>query len=192
MPIVSRTLTLLANREDRGPGVKRWRVDATDARGRIWVHGPFFGTQAAGEVVRDAVAFDLAEQDKAELLEWVHARNTVAAFDYTGRDITEAQGEEHVFQWFAESPGAEAITVAWWLDSINTGTFNNILGRVGYTGDQGDSITSRFTSMVTVDPWYDLTIKAPRWQMCTVIRRWGPGWTTARHGSTPTRCSRPP
>ena len=161
MPIVSRTITLLANREDIGPGTKRWRVDGVDARGRIWVHGPFNGTQTEAEVIRDAVVWDLAEVDKGELLEWVQARNTVAALDYTDRDIVQADGEEHVFQWFSESLGAEAITVAWWLDDINTGTFNKILARVGFTGDQGDTITSRFSSMVTVEPWYDLIVEAP-------------------------------
>ncbi len=161
MPIASRTLTLLANREDIGPGVKRWRVDGVDALGRIWVHGPFSGTQAEAETVRDGVVWNLAELDKAELLAWVQARNTVAAFDYTDRDIVLADGEEHVFQWFAESPGAEAITVAWWMNDINTGRFNKILARVGFTGDQGDNITSRFVNMVTVEPWYDFTVEAP-------------------------------
>ena len=161
MPIVSRALTALANREDIGPGVKTWRVNAVDALGRSWVHGPFKVTQAEGETIRDAVAFELAEADKAELLTWVQARNTVASFDYTNRDITEAQGEEHVFQWFAETPGADAITVAWWMEDINTGKFNNILARAGFTGDQGDTITSRFVSMVGVEPWYDFIVEAP-------------------------------
>ena len=161
MPIVSSTLTLLANREDIGPGVKRWRVDGVDALGRIWVHGPFNGTQAEAEVIRDAVVWDLAEVDKAELLTWVQARNTVAAFDYTDRDIVQDDGEEHVFQWFAESPGAEAITVAWWMDDINTGTFKAIRDRIGYSAAQGSDITSRFTFMISVEPWYDLTVEAP-------------------------------
>jgi hypothetical protein len=54
MPIISRTLTKLANRDDIGPGIKRWRVDGVDGRGAGWVHGPFFGTQAEAEVIRDA------------------------------------------------------------------------------------------------------------------------------------------
>ena len=112
MPIVSRTITLLANREDIGPGVKRWRVDGVDALGRIWVHGPFNGTQAEAEVIRDGVVWDLAEVDKTELLAWVQARNTVAAFDYTDRDVVQADGEEHVVRWLAEGLGAEAMTVA--------------------------------------------------------------------------------
>ncbi len=160
MPITSRTLTMLANREDIGPGVKRWRIDAVDALGRPWKHGSFSGTQTEGEAVRDSVVFDLAELDKRELLEWVQARNTVASFDYTNRDITEAQGEEHVFQWFMESLGAEAITVAWWFDSLNTGAFNAITTRMDIVEHRMD-ITSRFTFMVSVDPWYNLTIEVP-------------------------------
>ncbi len=158
MPITSRTLTELASREDIAPGFKRWRVDAVDAKGRRWVHGPFGGTLAEAEPIRDAVAFDLADLDKRELLEWVQARNTVADFDYTDRDIAEAQGEEHVFQWFMESPGAEAITVAWWLDSINTGRFNAITTRMNIVEHRAN-ITSRFTFMISVEPWYDFTIK---------------------------------
>ncbi len=161
MPITSRTLTMLANREDSGPGIKRWRVDGVDALGRIWVHGPFSGTQAEAEVIRDAVVWDLAELDLRDVLEWVQARNTVAAFDYTDRDITQAEAEEHVFKWFAESRGVDAITVAWWMDGINTGKFNSIRDRIGYTGDQGATITIRFSDMVVVEPTYDLTIEAP-------------------------------
>ncbi len=161
MAIVSRTITMLANREDIGPGIKRWRVNGVDALGRIWVHGPFSGTQAEADVIRDAVVWNLAEQDKAELLEWVQARNTVADFDYTDRDIVQADGEEYIFQWFAENLGAEAITVAWWMDGINTGKFNSIRDRIGYTGDQGATITIRLSDMVVVEPTYDLTIEAP-------------------------------
>ena len=96
-----------------------------------------------------------------ELLAWVQARNTVAAFDYTDRDIVQADGEEHVFQWFAGSPGTEAITVAWWMDDINTGKFNAIRDRIGYSGEAGANITSRFTFMVSVEPWYDAIEEAP-------------------------------
>ena len=158
MPTISRKITLLANREDIGPGVKRWRVDGVDALGRGWVHGPFNGTQAEAEVIRDAVVWDLAEVDKVELLTWVQEGNTVAAFDYTDRDITEEEGEEHIFKWFLESLGADAITVSWWLDDINTGKFNAITTRMNIVEHRSD-VTSRFTFMVSVEPWYDLTIK---------------------------------
>ena len=159
MPIISRTLTRLANRPDRGLGIKSWRIDAVDAVGRRWKHGSFLGTRAEGEAVRDTVVVDLAELDRRELLEWVQARNTVAAFDYTDSDITEEDGEDHVFKWFMESLGAEAITVAWWLDSLNTGAFNVITTRMNIV-EHRSAITSRFTFMVSVEPWYDLTIEA--------------------------------
>ena len=162
MPITSPlTLSQLANREDLGPGVKTWMIHAVDDRGRRWRHGTLKMTLAEAEVIRDAVVFNLAEQDNQELLEWVQARNTVADFDFTNRDITEDQGEEYIFQWFAEAEGAEAITVAWWMNDINTGKFNAVRDRIGYTGDQGADITSRFTFMVSVNPWYDLTVEAP-------------------------------
>jgi len=161
MPIVSRTLTKLANRDDIAPGWKRWRVEGVDAKGRNYVHGPFGGTQADAETIKDGVVWDLALTDNSELLEWVQDRKTVASFDYANRDITENDGEEYIFQWFAESLGVDAITVAWWMDSINTGKFNSIRDRIGYTGQQGADITSRFTFMVSVEPWYDFIVEAP-------------------------------
>ncbi len=161
MPILSRTLTKLANREDIGAGIKRWRVEGLDSRGRGWIYGSFLAIEADAEVIRSTVVWKLATADLDELLLWVQARNTVASFDYTNRDITEDEGEEFIFTWFAESPGNDAITVAWWMDDINTGTFNKIRDRIGYTGNQGADITSRFTFMVAVEPWYEFTVEAP-------------------------------
>jgi len=161
MPIVSRTLTKLANREDLVPGWKRWRVDGVDAKGRNYVHGPFGGTQADADAVLASVIWELTGADNADLLQWVQARNTVDSFDYTDRDITQADGEEYIYQWFAEAAGDDAMTVAWWMDDINTGKFNAIRDRIGYTGDQGADITSRFTFMVAVEPWYQFTVEAP-------------------------------
>ena len=164
MPIASRTLTLLATRDDLGVGVKTWRVTGANLLGRPWKYGSFKVTQAEAEVIRDAITAEslgLAETDLGELLAWVQGRNTVATFDFTDRDITKAEGEEHILKWFAESMGVEAITVAWWLDDINTGAFNRILSRVGYTGDEGAEITDRFSQLVVVEPFYDLTVKAP-------------------------------
>lgn len=158
MPIVSRVLKELATRSDLGPGVKTWRVDGEDARGRRWVKGPFKVTRAEAEAIRDATSWDLAEADKRELLKWVQAGNTVASFDITNRDITEEQGEEHIFRWFMESLGADAITVSWWLDDINTGKFNAITTRMNIV-EHRSNITSRFTFMVSVEPWYDFTIE---------------------------------
>ena len=139
-------------------------MDGTDSRGRPWKIAGFKVTEAEAEVIRDAITAEslgLAETDKQELLEWVQAQNTVASFHFTGADITEDEGEEHIFQWFAESEGSDAITVAWWMDDINAGKFNAIRDRIGYSGAQGADITSRFTFMVSVNPWYDLTVEAP-------------------------------
>jgi hypothetical protein len=161
MPIASKSLTKLANREDIGSGVKRWRVEGVDAKGRNYVHGPFSGTQAEADAILAGVTWELTAVDKSDLLAWVIDKNPVSTFDYTDRDITELQGEEYIFQWFAESSGDEAIKVAWWLDSLNTGAFNTIRDRIGYTGEQGANITSRFTFMMSVEPWYELTETAP-------------------------------
>ena len=163
MPIASRNLQLLGNRPDLGDGVKSWRVDGTDSRGRPWKHGTFKVTLAEAEVIRDAITAEslgLAETDKAELLEGVHALNTVASFDFTGADIIEEEGEDHIFKWFMESLGADAITVAWWMDDINTGKFNAITTRMNIV-EHRLSITSRFEFMVLVNPWYDLTVETP-------------------------------
>ncbi len=163
MAIVSRTLTPLAFRPDLGLGVKRWRVDAVDALGRRWVHGPFSGTQAEGEVIRDAWTPDLAELDKRELLEFVQigAPNTVAVFDYTDRNITEDEGEEHVYLTFATSKHEIALTLAWWLDTLNTGARNNIAGRIGFSGQQRGRVDQRYPPMVVVLPWLDAVEGAP-------------------------------
>ncbi len=161
MPITSTSLVKLANREDVGAGIKRWRVDGLDARGRRWVRGPFFAIEAEAEAIRSTVVWNLSEADFAELLVWVQSRQSVADFDFTNRDINEDEGEEFIFQTFAESPGDEAIKLAWWMDDINTGKFNQIRDRLGYTGTQGADITSRFTFMVSVEPWYDFIVEAP-------------------------------
>ncbi len=159
MAIVSRALTLLAN--SKGPGVKRWRVDAVDALGRIWVHGPLSGTQAEAEVIRDAVVWDLGELDRAELLTWVQAGNTVAAFDYTNRDLTEEEGEEHIYLTFATNDREIALTLAWWLDTLNTGARNNIAGRLDFSGQQRGRVDQRYPPMVVALPWLDAVEEAP-------------------------------
>ena len=159
MPVISRQLTKLANRDDIAPGMKKWRVDGVDAKGRGWKHGPFGPVDLVeAESIRDGVVWDLAGQDFSDLLEWVQALNTVATFDLTDRDITEDQGEEFITQWFAEALGQDAITVAWWLDGINTGLFNAITARIGYDGAQKSDITNRFTFLLVAEPWWDKTV----------------------------------
>ena len=161
MPIVSRTLEGVQNNRN---GTVFAAFLAVDDKGREWRRSRSrFADEAAATVASDAHNWtpQLISQDKQDLLVWVQALNDVADFDYTGRDTDEDAGEEFIFQWFAENLGDDAITVAWWMDDINTGKFNSIRDRIGYTGIQGADITSRFTFMVSVEPWYDLTIETP-------------------------------
>lgn len=160
MSIVSRSISS----QPSGGGTVLASFLAIDSLGREWRRSRArFADEAAAEAASDA--FDWTVQligaDQQELLEWVQALNTVADFDFSGRDIDEDAGEEFIFQWFAESEGSNAITVAWWMDDINTGQFNSIRDRIGYTGLQGADITSRFTFMVAVNPWYDFIVEAP-------------------------------
>ncbi len=152
---------MLANREDISPGWKRWRVDGVDARGRKYVHGPFGGTQSDADAVLVSVSWELSEQDKTELLEWVQKRNDVSSFDYTNRDITESDGEKYIFQWFAESQGDDAMTVAWWIKGLKVGAFNSLRDAIGYSTVQGSDIKSRAGLMDSLDPEYNLTVQAP-------------------------------
>jgi hypothetical protein len=161
MPIVSRVLTKLSNREDLGAGLKKWRVDAVDGRGRPWRHSAFLATQAQAEVVRDTVAFDLANQDKLELLQWVLDRNTVASFDLTGRDITEEQGEDFVMTTFAASPGEEAIPLAWWVESLGPPAFSTIRDRIGWSPAEGTLVQDRAIALLAAEPDFNTTITAP-------------------------------
>ncbi len=160
MSIVSRTLT---NRGVQVDGKVRVLERIIDSKGRRWdrVYKAVSEAQAITDMNARVLTEELADADRADLLQWVQARNTVADFDYTNRDIDQDAGEEHIFQHFAESQGAKAILVAWWMDDINTGKFNAIRDRIGYTGTQGADITSRFTFLVAVEPWYEFTVEAP-------------------------------
>ncbi len=159
MPILTRSLDYARRQRD---GRFRCRVSGLDAVGRNWVHGPFWADSLVdAEGIRDGVVWDLASEDNADLLVWVQVLNPVSTFDLTGRDITEDQGEEFIMRWFAEKPGEEAITVSWWLDGINTGTFNSIRDRLGLTGAQGSTITQRFTFLLAAEPWWDVVVKVP-------------------------------
>jgi hypothetical protein len=157
MPIISRTLTKLADREDLGVGIKTWRIDGLDAIGERWVYGPFNATQAEAEVLRDTVVWDLAGRDRNAVLEFVQqgAPNTVAAFDYTNRDIVEDDGEDFVYLTFATSGRDMALRLAWWLDTLTTGARNTIGGRVGADGAARGRIDQRYPPMVLVLPWLD-------------------------------------
>ncbi len=160
MPIVTRTLESV---QPTTGGVFA-NLLAVDALGREWRRSRSrFVDEVAAEVASDAHDWtpQLRAQDFRELLVWVQELNPVSTFDLTGRDITEDDGEEFIMKWFGESDGGDAITVAWWLDDINTGKFNSIRDRVGYTGVEGSTITQRFTFLLSAEPWWDVIVKAP-------------------------------
>lgn len=160
MPIVSRSLTKLANRDDVAPGMKKWRIEGVDARGRPWTHrlaNPMLLADA--EAIRDGVVWDLAALDFSNLLAWVQDRNTVADFDLTDRDITEDQGEEHIVTWFATNLGGEAITVAWWIEGLNPPSYTAIADRIGYTIQQRSDVQDRAIDLLAAEPRFDLLVE---------------------------------
>ncbi len=158
MPIVSRQLESV---QPSSGGVLASFL-AVDAKGREWRRSRSrFASETVAQTAADAHDWtpQLQDRDFADLLVWVQDRNTVATFDLTGRDITEDDGEEFIMVWFAGHEGDEAITVAWWLDSINTGQFNTIRDRVPFTGVQGSTITSKFTFLLAAEPWWNVIVE---------------------------------
>ncbi len=160
MPIISRTLDSI---QQTTGGIFAAFL-CVDSKGREWRRSRArFADEATAQIALDAHDWvpQLRNSDFRDLLVWVQALNQVADFDLTGRDITEDDGEEFIFQWFAERPGEDAITVAWWMDGINTGKFNSIRDRIGYSGAEGSTITQRFTFLLSAEPWWDVIVKAP-------------------------------
>jgi len=151
MSIVSRTLTKVG---DPPGAIKRWEIHGTDGKGRNYVNGPFWATQTEAETKRDTVQWDTAEADKLDALKWVQAGNLLTTFDLTGRDITLEEAEEYVFAWFAFMPGDAAISVVWWMEQFNTGEFNAIANRIGYSGVDRGEIALRVSFMFnTIGHW---------------------------------------
>ena len=159
MPIIqgSLTLTMLANREDMGAGIKRWRIDAVDAVGRRWKHGPFSGTQAAGEAVRDTVVFHTADQDRRDLLAHIGTRGSIETFDFAPRDIDGRQGEVAILLDFADMSGEQDIKIAWWIDALSDTDFNAIRRRAGFTTTQGARIRNRAAKLLVASQVLDQT-----------------------------------
>lgn len=91
MPIVTRNLVRLANREDLGAGVKRWRVDGIDHAGGNWVHGPFSGTRAEAEAIRDGCWTSAQLQDAEERrgIEFITAGGAPESFARGDLTLTE-------------------------------------------------------------------------------------------------------
>ncbi len=158
MPIVSRTLESI---QPTTGGVFASFL-AVDALGRPWRRSRArFTNEATAQAAADAHDWtpQLKDEDFTDLLVWVQDRNPVSTFVLTDRDITEDEGEEFIMVWFAGHEGNDAVTVAWWLDSITTGRFNSIRDRVPFTGVQGSTITSKFTFLLAAAPWWNVIVE---------------------------------
>ncbi len=158
MPIISRQLVQI--RPTTGGVFAEFL--AVDGKGQLWSRSRArFTSEAFAQADLDAYnwTLQLRDRDFNDLLVWVQERNTVATFDLTDRDITEDEGEEFIMVWFAGHGGNKAITVAWWLDSLNTGQFNTIRDRVPFTGVQGSTITSKFTFLLAAEPWWNVIVE---------------------------------
>ena len=101
MPIVSRTLTKLANRDDIEPGMKRWRVDGVDGRGARWIHGPFFAVEgAAAEVIRDAAWSTTQLEDHDEQVGFKFVEDDGAPESFAREDLTLVQWRRRLAKRF--------------------------------------------------------------------------------------------
>ncbi len=135
-----------------------------DSKGREWRRSRSrFADEATAQLDLDAHDWtpQLQSADFADLLIWVQARNTVASFDLTGRDITEEQGEEFIAGTFAKSPGADAIHLAWWIESLNPPSWTAIRTRIGWTNQEGSDVQDRAISLTAAEPLFDTTIGVP-------------------------------
>ena len=100
MPIVSRTLVLLANRDDIEPGHKRWRVNGVDSAGRRWKHGSFGGTLVEAEIIRDTCWPQEQVDDVDEADGFSHILKGGDPETYARSDLTKAQWRKRIARRF--------------------------------------------------------------------------------------------
>ena len=91
----------------------------------------------------------LMQADFNDLLVFVQfpAQGDPSAFDLTGRDITLIQGENFLFEHFAEGGGSDARLLAWWIKGLNPPDFNTIRDRFGLSVNDGDRIKDRAVAL---------------------------------------------
>ena len=156
MPITSRSLDYAREQRD---GRFRCRVSGVDTAGRNWASNPFWADSAAeAEDVRDNFVYNIEGRDSAEVLLWVQGRNDVANFNFTGLDLTEDQAEEHIVTWFATRDGDEAITVAWWIESLSPPSYTAIADRIGYTTEQRTIVQDRAIALLDAESLYNTKV----------------------------------
>lgn len=155
MPVVSRTLK---NRGVQRDGSVRVRERIIDAKGRNWDR--VYRAVSEAQAIADMNALDLADQltaaDFRDLLAWTQDKNDPGAFDFTDRDLALLEGEERLLVWFAESLGGKALTLAWWIESLNPSSYTAIRVRVGFDSVTGSRIQDRAIDLAACEVRFDV------------------------------------
>ena len=136
----------------------------TDSKGRAWRRSRSrFVDEATAQIALDAHNWtpQLQNADFDDLLAWVQALSTVASFDLTDRDITEEQGEDFIAGTFSESPGVDAIRLAWWIESLGPPAWTAIFTRIGWTSQEGTDVQDRAISLNAAEPLFNTTLEVP-------------------------------
>ena len=161
MPIISR---ILGSIQSSRAGTVFASFLAVDARGREWRRSRSrFADETTAQTA--LAAFDWTEQlqdaDFADLLIWTQAKNAPGDFDFANRDLTLLEGEERLLVWFAAHVGLDAITVSWWLESLNPPSFRAIQDRAGYDTATGSRIQDRAIALLAAEPSFDVVEETP-------------------------------
>ncbi len=160
MPIATRTLEV----QPTADGTVFASFLAVDGLGREWRRSRSrFADEAAAQAALDAFDWtvQLQDTDFNDLLVWTQAKNAPGAFDFANRDLALLEGEERMLVWFASHEGAEAITLAWWVEGLNPPQFKAIRDRVGYDAATGTRIQDRAIALFAVEPSFDAVEEAP-------------------------------
>ncbi len=160
MPIVTRTLEI----QPTAAGTVFASFLAVDDLGREWRRSRSrFADEAAAQAALDAFDWtvQLQDTDFNDLLVWTQAKNAPGDFTFTNRDLALLEGEERLLVWFASHEGADAITIAWWIEDMNPPTFNAIRDRVGYDTATGSRIEDRAVALFAVEPSFDVIEETP-------------------------------
>ena len=133
---------------------------AVDEVGREWRRSRArFADEATAQAASDAFDWtvQLQDVDFNDLLVWTKspAKNDPGAFNLTGRDITLLEGEDFLYTHFAESPGEEAILLAWWLKGLTPPAINAIRDRLGVNVTDGDRVKDRAVALDDAEATFD-------------------------------------
>ncbi len=160
MPILTRQLDI----QPTAAGPVFASFLAVDALGRGWRRSRSrFADEAAAQAASDAFDWtsQLKDVDFADLLAWVQNKNASDDFDFTNFDLTLLEGEERLLVHFSSNEGAEAITLAWWVENFNPPQFNAIRDRVGYDSATGSRIQDRSAVLLAAEPVFDVIEDTP-------------------------------